>query len=205
MARFGKTPLAVNTWYHIAGVYDSQARTLNVYLNGEKDNGCLLGTVTNRQRISGMNTYVGRRASESGFEFAGSIDDVRVYSRALSKSEIQADFMRSPRARSIGDIRETSTDSDDIDVRCATERTPADSRILGVAAALGLLVSVATLGFLPTVSRGVLFVVCLALGFAIFPAVGATLTAGDRWLLPLLTLAGGASAVLSIRPEQSPD
>ncbi len=30
MARYGATPLALNTWYHIAGVYDAEARTLDV-------------------------------------------------------------------------------------------------------------------------------------------------------------------------------
>jgi hypothetical protein len=33
MARFGATELVRNTWYHVAGGYDADARTLNVYLN----------------------------------------------------------------------------------------------------------------------------------------------------------------------------
>ena len=31
MARYGRTPLSLNTWYHIAGVYDAQAQALTVY------------------------------------------------------------------------------------------------------------------------------------------------------------------------------
>jgi hypothetical protein len=41
MARYGATPLAVHAWYHVAGVYDAEKRTLDVYLNGKLDNGRL--------------------------------------------------------------------------------------------------------------------------------------------------------------------
>ena len=211
MARFGKTPLALNTWYHIAGVYDAQDRTLNVYVNGKKDNGCLLGTVTNRQRASGMNTYIGRRASDAGFAFAGSIADVRVYSRSLAQSEIQAVFTSTPDTQSSSTPTEASSPTDastnpgDIDTKCPTERMPFDSRRMGGVATLGLLVSLAILGFLPAVSRTTLCVVCFAIGFVLFPTVGAALPAGDKWLLPLLTLAGGASIALSVRPGESSD
>ena len=203
MARYGKTPLSLNTWYHIAGVYDAQAQTLNVYLNGEQDNGCLLGTVTNRQRISGMNTYIGRRASETGFEFAGSIDDVQVYSRAVTPSEIRALFTSTPGTRSSSAPAEVST-TPDIDVRCSTERALFDSKRLGGVATLGLLVSLAILGFLPATSRRALCLVCFAIGFVLFPTVGATLPAAHKWVLPLLTLAGGASIAFSTRPAESP-
>ena len=90
MARYGATPLVVGKWYHVAGVYDADARTLDVYLNGELDNGVLVGTVTGGQRSSREKVYVGRRSNLEGFEFAGSIDDVRIYSRALTKAEITA-------------------------------------------------------------------------------------------------------------------
>jgi hypothetical protein len=90
MVRYGATPLVVNTWYHAAGVYDAEARTLNVYLNGELDNGFLLGSVADTQRSSRAAVYVGRRSDLKGYEFAGSIDDVRVYSLALTQAEIAA-------------------------------------------------------------------------------------------------------------------
>ena len=32
VARYGATPLVVNRWYHVAGVYDAEARTLDVVL-----------------------------------------------------------------------------------------------------------------------------------------------------------------------------
>ena len=38
--------LQLNQWYHVAGVYDAATQTINVYLNGQLDNGVLVGTVT---------------------------------------------------------------------------------------------------------------------------------------------------------------
>ena len=45
MARYGATALVPDTWYHVAGVYDADTRTLDVYLNGHIDNGPLIGPV----------------------------------------------------------------------------------------------------------------------------------------------------------------
>src|SRR4030095_15255378 len=41
MARYGRTTLATNRWYHVAGVYDAGLTKLDVYLDGRLDNGCL--------------------------------------------------------------------------------------------------------------------------------------------------------------------
>lgn len=201
MARYGKTALSPNTWYYVAGVYDAQAQTLNVYVNGENDNGCLVGTVTNRQRISGMDVYIGRRASDSGFEFAGSIDDVRIYSRALTQAEIQSDF-RSATGAQLTNAPTKVIDS--ADTRCPSREEAADSRSVGFVVMLGVLVSVAIIGLVPTVSRRTLFLSCVAVGFLLFPTLGETLPVGYKWTLPLLTLAGGASIVYSLnRPGMS--
>ena len=55
MARYGKTPLALNTWYYVAGVYNAEAKTMDVYLNGELDNRFLLGPVMGIQKSSRQN------------------------------------------------------------------------------------------------------------------------------------------------------
>ena len=75
MVRYGATPLLLNRWYHVAGVYDAQAKTMDVYLNGELDDGFLAGTVIGSHRSSREALYVGRRSDRKGFEFAGAIDD----------------------------------------------------------------------------------------------------------------------------------
>jgi hypothetical protein len=92
MARYGSSALAANTWYYVTGVYDATAQTLNVYLNGNLNNGVILGTVTSSQQTSALDVFVGRRAGYDGFEFAGRIDDVRIYGRALTQAQIQADM-----------------------------------------------------------------------------------------------------------------
>jgi len=95
MFRYGQTTLQANQWYYVSGVYDAAAATLDVYLNGALDNGRLIGTVTATQQNSTLNVNVGRRPGASGFAFNGTIDEVRVYNRALSAAEIQVD-MASP-------------------------------------------------------------------------------------------------------------
>src|SRR5262245_4050797 len=92
MARYGATALQANQWHHVTGVYDAAAQTLNVYLNGVLNNGTLIGTVTATQQGSPLNVNIGRRPGLSGFAFNGTIDEVRIYNRALSLAEIQADM-----------------------------------------------------------------------------------------------------------------
>jgi hypothetical protein len=92
MARYGKTTLQTNTWYHVAGVYDATARTLNVYLNGQLDNGALVGSVAGSQRNSEQPVNIGRRPGYAGFEFAGVLDNVRIYNRALRQADVEADM-----------------------------------------------------------------------------------------------------------------
>ncbi len=92
MFRYGATALQVNGWYHVAGVYDAATQSLHVYLNGQLDDGALVGTVSASQQGSAENVTIGRRAGRTGFEFAGLIDEVRIYSRALTLAEIQTDM-----------------------------------------------------------------------------------------------------------------
>jgi len=59
-------------------VYNAQAKTMDVYLNGELDNGFLVGPVTGSQTTPQKNVSVGRRSDSDG-NFAGEIADVRTY------------------------------------------------------------------------------------------------------------------------------
>ena len=91
MSRIGATTLQVNQWYYVSGVYDAGAQTLDVYLNGVLDNGALTGTVTATQQNSPLNVSIGQRPGAAGYGFNGIIDEVRIYHRALTQAEIQAD------------------------------------------------------------------------------------------------------------------
>ena len=72
---------------------------MDVYLNGELDNGVLVGPVMGMQKPSRKNVYIGRRSDTDGLirrrsdsdRFTGDIDDVRIYSLPLTKTEIVAD------------------------------------------------------------------------------------------------------------------
>jgi len=86
VGRYSTTVRALNTWYHVAAVYDAAARTLNIYVNGVLDNGSLVGTVPASLVNPSVNANIGRRAA--GFNIQGTLDDVRVYNRALAASEI---------------------------------------------------------------------------------------------------------------------
>ena len=89
--RYSKTVLSLNTWYYVAGVYNATSQTLDIYVNGVLDNGTLAGTVPATQNNpASINVNIGRR--QGGYYFIGTIDDVRVYDRALAQSEIQADM-----------------------------------------------------------------------------------------------------------------
>jgi hypothetical protein len=85
--RNSNTVRSLNTWYHVAGVYDATTRSLDIYINGVLDDGVLLGTIPTKQTIPNVNVNIGRRSN--GLYFPGIIDEVQIFNRALSAAEIQ--------------------------------------------------------------------------------------------------------------------
>src|SRR3989449_1827506 len=85
-ATIGAQALLVNTWSHLAGTYDGA--TLKLYVNGvlvasNPFTGPIL-TSTGALRIGGNGIW-------KEF-FQGRIDEVRIYNRAISSTEVQADM-----------------------------------------------------------------------------------------------------------------
>jgi hypothetical protein len=82
----GTSSPAVNTWTHLTGTYDGA--TLRFYVNGvQVSSRAQTGAITistNALQIGGDSIY--------GQYFSGIVDEVRVYSRALSATEIQHDM-----------------------------------------------------------------------------------------------------------------
>jgi hypothetical protein len=80
-------------WYHVVFTYTGSGSVAgqSIYINGVKQttvtqtNGCSGGTAINTDAVT-----IGsdRDAAGSGDEFDGTIDDVRIYNRVLSQSEI---------------------------------------------------------------------------------------------------------------------
>ena len=81
--------LPLNTWSHVAGTYDGL--TVRLFVNGLQVGSTAytgtIGTSTGVLRIGGNSMW--------GEFFQGRLDELRIYSRALSAAEIQADMTTS--------------------------------------------------------------------------------------------------------------
>jgi hypothetical protein len=80
----GTTPLVVNQWRHVVGRWNGT--TMNIYINGIKQ----IETATISAPISTNNNSVlfGYLDESPYYHYGGLIDDVRIYSRALTNDEI---------------------------------------------------------------------------------------------------------------------
>jgi Concanavalin A-like lectin/glucanases superfamily/VanZ like family len=204
VARYGATPLVVDRWYHLAGVYDAEAQTLHTYLNGKLDDGSLIGRVTTRHRSSRGNVYIGRRNNLKGFEFAGAIDDVRIYSRALTEEEI-GQVMRGAGANILEAPRSSQRDRVDPGQQarwtslCGGQSDREDAQLPGIAAILGVLASMALAGIWPRGGWFPSLVVSLAAGLLLLGETASPLGAFGGWMIALASLAGGASVIAGRR------
>src|SRR5690606_37855740 len=99
----------IETWTHLAGTFDGLES--RIYVNGE-----LAGSViqTIPAGVSGEPLRIGGNAIWGNEYFVGLIDEVRVYARPLSETEIQAD-MNTPMGcgANIDDNNECTADSCD--------------------------------------------------------------------------------------------
>ena len=77
--------LGINTWYHAVGVFDGEK--VKVYLNGEPGSGNTVPALNRPSLYTGGLIDVGGKAATNQMD--GKIDDVRIYNRALSDSEIR--------------------------------------------------------------------------------------------------------------------
>jgi hypothetical protein len=83
----GSTPMAANTWYHVAYVYDYSSRTQYVYLQGVLD-----GTKTSSDPYQGQSgaIFIGASNISSSF-YNGYIDDLKVTTMAKSATDLLDD------------------------------------------------------------------------------------------------------------------
>lgn len=83
----GATTVAAGHWYHLCVVFDGSLTTnnLQLYINGSPDR---FSTIT-PTAVLRNNTSPLRVGSNDAFDFFGTIDEVRIYNRALGFSEIQ--------------------------------------------------------------------------------------------------------------------
>ena len=79
--------MALNAWSHLAETYDGT--NILLYVNGVQ-----VGSLaqTGPINVTTGALMLGGNALVSGKNFAGLIDEVRIYNRALNSTEIQADM-----------------------------------------------------------------------------------------------------------------
>ena len=100
------TSLSNLVWYHIVATYDKDAgsENLKLYVNAEiKNQKTLTGTiyeVTQPVRIGNIGTFLG-----NDYYFNGTIDEVRIYNRALSAEEIKANYEKYKAKFSVGSLK----------------------------------------------------------------------------------------------------
>ncbi len=81
------TSISTNTWYNVTAVYDSVAQTQTMYINGAASATHSVAGLP-PQAGAGNPLYMGSRSGNDAL--SGVLDDVRVYNRALSASEVSA-------------------------------------------------------------------------------------------------------------------
>ena len=198
MARYGRTRLAANTWYHVAGVYDAQARTLDVYVNGRNDNGDLTGLVTGRLRSSRAGIRIGKRADSKTYPFFGAIDEVHLYSMALRPDEVAHDMkgeiVRHTAQQAAADLPAPLTSDE---TTCSAQSESYDKGLPAFAVVLGVLVAGSTIGLRPASSRVTVVAASLVTGLLLIPLFYSTAPVFNRVLIPMVTLAGGVSVAVS--------
>ncbi|MDB4959724.1 MAG: hypothetical protein JWO36_7293 [Myxococcales bacterium] len=90
VTRCGSTPITTGVWYYVTGVFDATGQTVVVYLDGIEQTGALtpnsnaIGTSTNQTNYC---AYLGASANQANL-LVGSLDQTRVYDRALSAAEV---------------------------------------------------------------------------------------------------------------------
>jgi len=93
---YGTDKLTPGAWHHVVMTYDSLTRELAVFINGIKElSKILTGLSEYTLNASVYNLEIGRMGYQGTIDyFHGLIDDVRIYSEALSAAEIQKHYVQ---------------------------------------------------------------------------------------------------------------
>jgi len=107
------------TWHHVVATRDITADTIHIFLDGElKDSNTDSTTATLENALS---FYVGDRDGvDNGDEFAGDIDELKIYRFALNKEQVIIEFSQG-KSQVLGSL---STESDGKTPSHASDRAP---------------------------------------------------------------------------------
>lgn len=100
---FGTVTVDDGLWHHAAGVYDGQK--LYLYVDGNLD---VSSEGSGKIRVDDQPVYIGENAGAPNRFWNGLVDDIRIYSYALSAAEIAAicDGARGASAQGLGEVGE---------------------------------------------------------------------------------------------------
>jgi len=123
------TTLAIyGEWYHLAASWDGSV--VRVYINGEYDKQYNLASYSSLE----TSTRIGASSDGSTYQFNGSIQDVKIYNRGLSASEIKSLYDSTSSKVSSGSInkglildmplKSRYTKSETVGSETMTDRTP---------------------------------------------------------------------------------
>lgn len=79
--------LELGKWYHIAGVVDSNAKQVYIYLNGKLDNDPM--AYSGEMMNPGVPTTIGKSGVAHVYDFHGVIDEVVIFNVALTGDDIK--------------------------------------------------------------------------------------------------------------------
>lgn len=88
--------ISANTWYHVAAVWDGSS-TVKLYVNGNEEL-----SYTNEVPVSSNELYIGSREVFEAFD--GRIDEVIVYSKALTPTEVNNVYLNETVANNLTSI-----------------------------------------------------------------------------------------------------
>ncbi len=83
-ATYPLSNIDTGTWYHVVGVRD-YGTSLKLYVNGEEVGS---GVDNTGDSTSNKDFYIGQRSDTGGLYFDGLLDNVRIYNRVLTGSEV---------------------------------------------------------------------------------------------------------------------
>ena len=92
----------LNTWSHIAGVFDNVGKTTKIYVNGNLIVTNPVNSGWTRSTYTIDNFAIGNMPTYNGYPFNGKIDEVRVWSTARTAIEINAKWNKNVSSSSTG-------------------------------------------------------------------------------------------------------
>ena len=98
---FADTALATSTWYHVAATYDGS--TGKLFINSAQQANIIGGSDV--IGASPLNFWIGGWPGLTGHNWNGSIDEVRIYNRAISEAEVQSIYTNGAKGNSIAFYR----------------------------------------------------------------------------------------------------